>query len=152
MPATIQYPHISIEFCTACKWNLRAAWYAQELLSTFSNELGEVSMIPSGGGTFIVRLTPKPESEEVIIWNRKINNGFPDSKDLKRLIRDVLFPTRDLGHVDRHAAKKDTSTETKPATHSEVATTASTKDESDESKTDLILDDNDDVCKDCNIP
>ncbi|KAK9363009.1 Rdx family-domain-containing protein [Lipomyces starkeyi] len=158
MPPTIHYPHISIEFCTACKWNLRAAWYAQELLSTFSTELGEVSMIPSSGGTFVVRLTENAESEEVIIWNRKVNNGFPDSKDLKRLIRDVLFPTRDLGHVDRHV-KKDTSVETPPATHNDVGTNA-TKEQSvkaavattDDKNADLILDDSGDVCKDCNMP
>ncbi|KAJ8101504.1 Rdx type Seleno protein, partial [Lipomyces tetrasporus] len=96
------YPHVSIEFCTACKWNLRAAWYAQELLSTFSTELGEVSMIPGSGGTFIVRLTPNADADEIVIWNRKDKNGFPDSKDLKRLVRDILFPARDLGHVDRH--------------------------------------------------
>ncbi|KAK9386572.1 Rdx family-domain-containing protein [Lipomyces mesembrius] len=159
MPPTIHYPHISIEFCTACKWNLRAAWYAQELLSTFSTELGEVSMIPSSGGTFVVRLTENAESEEVIIWNRKDKNGFPDSKDLKRLIRDVLFPMRDLGHVDRHDAKKNTSVETPPATHNDVGINA-TKEQSvkaavattDDKNANLILDDSGDVCKDCNMP
>ncbi|KAK9356574.1 Rdx family-domain-containing protein [Lipomyces doorenjongii] len=158
MPPTIHYPHISIEFCTACKWNLRAAWqvstYAQELLSTFSTELGEVSMIPSSGGTFVVRLTENAQSEEVIIWNRKDNNGFPDSKDLKRLIRDVLFPMRDLGHVDRHA-KKDTSVEMAPATHNDVGTNA-TKEQLVKAAVatteDLISDDGGDVCNDCNMP
>lgn len=94
--ATIRYPRISIEFCTACKWNLRAAWYlfrsyinkarqklthlgrfAQELLSTFGAELGEVSMLPASGGTFIVRLVPGVDSDEVILWDRKEKGGFP---------------------------------------------------------------------------
>ncbi|KAK9378657.1 Rdx family-domain-containing protein [Kockiozyma suomiensis] len=131
--ATIRYPRISIEFCTACKWNLRAAWFAQELLSTFGAELGEVSMLPASGGTFIVRLVPGVDSDEVILWDRKEKGGFPDSKDLKRLTRDVLFPTKNLGHVDKHADK-------------EIYASSETKDDR------LIADDNGDICVECNAP
>ncbi|KAK9457721.1 Rdx family-domain-containing protein [Dipodascopsis uninucleata] len=105
MDNPVRYPRISIEFCTACKWNLRAAWYAQELLSTFSNDLGEVSMVPSGGGTFKVKLVQSHGSKENLIWDRKLNGSFPDSKDLKKLIRDQLFPERNLGHLDRKHSK-----------------------------------------------
>ncbi|KAK9460820.1 Rdx family-domain-containing protein, partial [Lipomyces oligophaga] len=99
------YPRISIEFCTACKWNLRAAWYAQELLSTFSTEIGEVSLLPATGGTFNICIVPAEGQSEIIIWERKRDGGFPDSKDLKRLVRDVILPSKDLGHVDRHVTK-----------------------------------------------
>ncbi|KAK9262372.1 Rdx family-domain-containing protein [Lipomyces tetrasporus] len=159
MPVTIRYPHVSIEFCTACKWNLRAAWYAQELLSTFSTELGEVSMIPGSGGTFIVRLTPNADADEIVIWNRKDKNGFPDSKDLKRLVRDILFPARDLGHVDRHA-KEGTSAKPPQSATLSYADTSSAEQQlptattamRDEKSTEKILDDDGDVCLDCSTP
>ena len=31
-------PEIVITYCTQCQWLLRAAWLAQELLSTFAEE------------------------------------------------------------------------------------------------------------------
>ncbi|CFW48794.1 Uncharacterized protein conserved in bacteria [Bordetella pertussis] len=40
-------PRIAIQYCTQCQWLLRAAWMAQELLSTFGADLGEV---PSRSG------------------------------------------------------------------------------------------------------
>ncbi|PNP38618.1 selenoprotein W-like protein [Trichoderma gamsii] len=105
-------PRITIQFCTQCKWMLRAAYYAQELLSTFSLSLGEVALQPSTGGTFIVTiyhpstslsessLNP-PSIQSTVLWNRKIDEGFPETKELKRRVRDVIEPGRDLGHVDR---------------------------------------------------
>lgn len=30
---------LAIEYCTGCRWLLRAAWMAQELLTTFEKEL-----------------------------------------------------------------------------------------------------------------
>ncbi len=42
-------PRLEIGCCTQCNWLLRAAWMAQELLTTFSFELGEVASIPGTG-------------------------------------------------------------------------------------------------------
>ncbi len=42
-------PRLEIEYCTQCRWLLRAAWTAQELLTTFEKELEEVALIPGGG-------------------------------------------------------------------------------------------------------
>jgi predicted Rdx family selenoprotein len=44
---------------------LRAAWTAQELLTTFEEELGEVALIPGTGGIFELSIisvykTPSP--------------------------------------------------------------------------------------------
>ena len=36
-----------------------------------------------------------------LIFNRKQAERFPESKELKQLIRDVISPERDLGHSDR---------------------------------------------------
>ena len=48
----INGPRIVIVYCTQCQWLLRAAWMAQELLSTFSTDLGEVALQPGTGGVF----------------------------------------------------------------------------------------------------
>jgi selenoprotein W-related protein len=68
---------------------------AQELLSTFAEDLGEVALIPSTGGAFRI------EYEGELVWDRKRDEGFPSIKVLKRLVRDRLEPGRDLGHIDR---------------------------------------------------
>lgn len=88
-------PRVTIAYCTQCHWLLRAAWMAQELLSTFGEELGGVTLIPGHGGIFEIHLG------EELIWERKRDGGFPDSRALKRLVRDRIDPERDLGHVDR---------------------------------------------------
>jgi selT/selW/selH-like putative selenoprotein len=49
-------PRLEIEYCAQCRWLLRAAWMAQELLVTFESELGEVVLIPGIGGVFDVRV------------------------------------------------------------------------------------------------
>ena len=43
---------VVITYCTQCQWLLRAAWLAQELLSSFSDDLARVSLEPATGGTF----------------------------------------------------------------------------------------------------
>lgn len=89
-------PHLSITYCRKCGWLLRASWMAQELLSTFAEELGAVTLIPdSVGGVYEVRL------EDELIWSRKEQGGFPEIKVLKQLVRDKVAPGRDLGHVDK---------------------------------------------------
>lgn len=88
-------PRIEIHYCRQCQWLLRAAWYAQELLSTFSEEIGEVALLPGTGGVFQVLI----DGDQ--IWDRKSMDGFPDVKQLKQLVRDRIAPERSLGHVDR---------------------------------------------------
>ncbi|MFN3482031.1 SelT/SelW/SelH family protein [Rhabdaerophilum calidifontis] len=88
-------PSITITYCTLCHWMLRAAWMAQELLSTFGEDLGRVSLVPTRGGVFTIHYG------EELIWERVRDGGFPDSKELKKRVRDRLDPGRDLGHIDR---------------------------------------------------
>ncbi|MGQ4274442.1 SelT/SelW/SelH family protein [Terrihabitans sp. B22-R8] len=90
-------PRIAITFCTQCQWLLRSAWMAQELISTFGPDLGEVALIPGTGGIFEIRY------DGDVIWDRKIDGGFPDAKALKQRVRDRLDPERDLGHTDRQS-------------------------------------------------
>lgn len=86
-------PVIEIEYCSQCQWLLRSAWLAQELLSTFNTDIGEVRLKP-GGGIFIIKLN----GEE--IWERKKNGCFPQPKEIKQKVRDAIAPERDLGHND----------------------------------------------------
>ena len=88
-------PRLEIEYCTQCRWLLRAAWMAQELLTTFEKELGEVALIPGTGGIFEVRLEGK------LIFSREQQRRFPESKELKQLVRDRIAPDKDLGHSGR---------------------------------------------------
>jgi selenoprotein W-related protein len=94
-------PRIAIHYCTQCQWLLRAAWMAQELLSTFGGELGEVALMPGTGGIFQISYDGQT------IWDRKIDGGFPDARTLKQRVRDRLDPGRDLGHLDRAARQPD---------------------------------------------
>ena len=88
-------PAIRIRYCTQCHWLLRAAWMAQELLSTFGTTLGEVALVPGTGGVFEVTCG------DAVLWERKRDGGFPDAKTLKQRVRDAVEPGRDLGHADR---------------------------------------------------
>jgi len=88
-------PRIEIHYCTQCRWLLRAAWMAQELLMTFEQELGEVALIPGTSGVFEVRV------QEKTVWSREQQGRFPEAKELKQLVRDVIAPEKDLGHSDR---------------------------------------------------
>jgi len=88
-------PRIVITYCTQCQWLLRAAWMAQELLSTFGADLGEVALVPGTGGVFTI------SCNDELIWDRKQDDGFPEAKLLKQRVRDRVWPDRDLGHSDR---------------------------------------------------
>ena len=88
-------PRIEIEYCTQCRWLLRAAWMAQELLTSFEQEIGEVALKPGAGGVFEVRV------DGATVWSRKGEGRFPDIKELKQRVRDRVAPGRDLGHSER---------------------------------------------------
>ena len=88
-------PRLEIEYCTQCRWLMRAAWMAQELLTTFEAELGGVTLVPGTGGIFEVR------ADDNVIWSRKEQDRFPDIKELKQLVRDRIAPGKPLGHSER---------------------------------------------------
>ncbi len=88
-------PRVEIEYCRQCRWLLRAAWMAQELLTTFEEELRGVTLLPGTGGVFVVRVNG------TILWSRKDEGRFPDITELKRRVRDAIAPEKPLGHADR---------------------------------------------------
>jgi selenoprotein W-related protein len=103
---------VEIEYCTQCRWLLRAAWLAQELLTTFEAELGEVALVPGTGGVLDVRLDGE------LVFSRASAGRFPESKELKQAVRDRVAPGRSLGHSDRASAEGARS-EAQPSVGSE---------------------------------
>ncbi|KAF9279626.1 hypothetical protein BGZ88_012656 [Linnemannia elongata] len=94
MAIEIRHPRVEIEFCTGCKWHLRAGWMAQELLLTFGNTIGELALIPGKSATFIVRVNGD------VVFDRKDHGRFPEMKEVKQLVRTVIAPEMGLGHSD----------------------------------------------------
>ncbi|TGO83822.1 hypothetical protein BPOR_0588g00030 [Botrytis porri] len=129
-------------------WHFRLPDFAQELLSTFGTDIGEVALQPSTGGTFIVELftdananknatsSVEGEAEKNVnevrgfkvlkhtLWDRKSEGGFPETKELKKRLRNIIDPLRDLGHVDGKKFPATTSTTphsaSKPASNSQL--------------------------------
>ena len=88
-------PSIVIEYCPKCHWLLRAAYMAQEFLTTFEDDLKSVALQPSEiSGDFHITINDKR------IFDRKTYGGFPEIKELKQLVRDEVSPGKSLGHSD----------------------------------------------------
>ncbi|MFT4094941.1 MAG: SelT/SelW/SelH family protein [Niabella sp.] len=89
-------PTILIEYCPKCSWMLRAAYIAQELLTTFSDDVEMISLKPATvAGVFRIYVNGRP------LFDRKEHGGFPEIKALKQLVRDAVNPGKNLGHSDR---------------------------------------------------
>lgn len=93
-------PTVTIEYCPKCGWLLRAAWMAQEILHTFTDELYGVTLMPSEvGGRYTIYIG------EELIWDRKREGHFPEPKEIKQRVRDVVAPSKNLGHSEKGAGK-----------------------------------------------
>lgn len=93
-------PRVSIRYCGQCRFILRAGWLAQELLFSLGDAVGEVALVPGEGGVFEVRLDGE------LLFSRAEAGRFPESKELKQLVRDRIDPQRELGHSDRPATRE----------------------------------------------
>ena len=95
-------PTVVIEYCPKCHWLLRAAYMAQELLTTFEADLKGVTLLPSEvNGDFHISVDGKK------IFDRKDYGGFPEIKELKQIVRDVVSPGKSLGHADTKPHHQD---------------------------------------------
>lgn len=89
-------PVVTIEYCPKCGWMLRAAYMAQELLTTFSDDLYGVTLRPSEvAGRYTISV------DNAVVFDRKVQGGFGEIKDIKQRVRDVVSPGKSLGHSDR---------------------------------------------------
>lgn len=130
LPTKPRSHHVVITYCPNRGHLLRAAYYGQELLTTFCNdgELDAISLRPETGGsssTFKVELllrehegeeTGKRKVDTLVLWgsnddcNDDDNNDklvFPEVKELKRLVRDQVMPQKDLGHSDEKTSSME---------------------------------------------
>jgi len=98
-----------------------------------------VALIPATGGVFTVEIvhaglisttdqdasasstTAGEETTRTRLWDRKTEGGFPEVKELKRRVRDIIEPGRDLGHVDRIKGKGGLPTKKHTAIEPNVA-------------------------------
>src|SRR5687768_10345294 len=95
---------LTIEYCPKCNWMLRSAYFAQEFLTTFEEELKAVTLQPSEtSGAFYLFINDQK------IFDRKEYGGFPDIKQLKQMIRDVVNPGKSLGHSDSRPHQTENS-------------------------------------------
>ena len=89
-------PTITIEYCPKCNWLLRAAYMAQELLTSFTDEVNGVTLKPSEtAGHYSIRIN------ELVIFDRKELGRFPEIKELKQMVRDKVNAEKSLGHSDK---------------------------------------------------
>lgn len=89
-------PTVSIAYCPKCGWMLRAAYMAQELLNTFTDEICGVMLMPAEvGGAYVISI------DGTVVFDRKEEGRFPEIKELKQLVRDVVSPEKSLGHSDK---------------------------------------------------
>lgn len=89
-------PLITIEYCPKCGWLLRAAYMAQEFLTTFADELSGVTLKPSEtGGHYSIKV------DNDVVFDRKDHDGFVEIKELKQMVRDKVSPEKSLGHSDK---------------------------------------------------
>ena len=89
---------VTITYCPRCRWLLRAAWMAQELLTTFERELLEVALRPGEKGVYDVRVG------DAVVWSRAVEGRFPELKELKQRVRDTIAPDRGLGHSEGYGS------------------------------------------------
>ena len=74
---------------------LRAAYMAQELLTTFTGDIHGVLLQPSEvGGRYSIFVNGQE------VFDRKKAGHFPEIKALKQVVRDMVAPGKDLGHSD----------------------------------------------------
>ena len=105
-PPTEEHPTISIEYCDRCRWQPRAQWLLTELLLTFPPPtIQSIALVPRNqeatAGRFRVWLYDAANTAPKLLWDRKIEGGFPEAKHLKQRVRDAIAPGMSLGHSDK---------------------------------------------------
>lgn len=91
----------------------RASWTQTELLLTFAPSetlpagLRSVTVLPRRdeveAGRWRVWLY-RTEARPDLVWDRKVDGGFGEMKELKKRVRDLVAPGASLGHSDGHKA------------------------------------------------
>ncbi|BGP12436.1 hypothetical protein JCM10213_006998 [Rhodosporidiobolus nylandii] len=150
-----ELPRVIIEFCDRCRWLHRAVWTQTELFLTFPPPvpstdgsppapagLKSITLVPRNapetGGRFRVWLLRKDGAKDHegdagkeswkgwdLVWDRKVEGGFPELKVLKQRIRNLIAPSLSLGHSDKPSTAASATPSTAPPAPP-VATAAAT--------------------------
>lgn len=87
---------VTIEYCPKCGWLLRSAYMAQEILTTFGDDIESVTLKPSAvGGRFHIYIDTQ------LLFDHHEAGRFPEIKEIKQMVRDKVNPEKSLGHADR---------------------------------------------------
>ena len=72
---------------------------AQELLTTFTDDVFSVNLQPSElAGSYKIFINDE------VVFDRKREGRFPEIKELKQIIRDRIAPGKSLGHSEKKQA------------------------------------------------
>ena len=74
---------------------MRAAWMAQEIVSTYVKDIQSVNLVPGEDGKFEIFC------DKQAIFVRHEEGRFIEIKEIKKRIRDFIDPERSLGHIDK---------------------------------------------------
>ena len=88
-------PRVEIANCTQCRWPLSAARRV-----TFDAASGAAALAPGAGGVFEVRMDDTP------VWSQRDEGRFPEAKELKQRVRDIVAPEVVLGHLETAKAER----------------------------------------------
>lgn len=75
---------ISIEYCTSWGYLSRAVALAESLLNQHKNKLQNVSIVPSSGGVFEIKL------DEDLVFSKKELGRFPEENEVEKLINNKI--------------------------------------------------------------
>lgn len=75
---------ISIEYCTSWGYLGRAVALARKLLTEHKNDLENVTIIPSTGGVFEVKL------DDELLFSKKELDRFPENDEVEEIVKNKL--------------------------------------------------------------
>ncbi len=73
---------LSIEYCTHWNYFPRASSLASEILDKYSDQVKELTLIPSGGGVFEII------KENELIFSKKQLDRFPEDGEIFKLLEN----------------------------------------------------------------
>ncbi|EER43311.1 conserved hypothetical protein [Histoplasma capsulatum H143] len=105
--AHIHLPRVTIKYCTQCKWLLRRHIRSGIAPPRFPRRWAKYPSVPATGGVFVDKDEKTGfQTPESSVFTFLISTTRTETKQLKSLVRNIVDPLRDLGHVDRALAQK----------------------------------------------
>jgi len=77
-------PTITIEYCTSWGYVAKAIKLAEDLLKNYTNDIGQLSVIPSSGGIFEVTVN------DTLAFSKKETGRFPEVLEIFEAFEKAL--------------------------------------------------------------